>query len=155
MSGARCPRLVAVATVGLLVLAGCSGGSDESTDEPEREIQDIPEIESGAPEILAPQVGDEVEPTFVIQMDPGPIDVSGDTEPADAGGKFHVLVDQGCLENAESFPPVGPNHLVFEDGQDQLVANLPEGAHELCLQFGNVFDVAFYATDTVTIRVVA
>jgi hypothetical protein len=150
------PVLVAVAMAGLVVLAGCAGApEDESTADSEREIQDIPEIESGAPEIQSPQVGDEVDPTFVIQMDPGPIDVSGDTEVADAGGKFHILVDQGCLENGESFPPIGPDHLVFEEAQTQLVATLEEGAHELCLQFGNLFDVAYYATDSVTIRVVS
>lgn len=143
-------RLVGAALALLVVAGGCAQASAEDPAPPNRRDQ----LEAGAPTILEPALGAEVTSPFTVRIDPGPIDPTGDTVPVDAGGRFHLLVDQGCLDNAEQFPPVDATHVAFEQGALEAEVELTPGAHELCLQFGNVYDVAFYATDTVTIRVV-
>jgi hypothetical protein len=151
IDGARRARFVTVAF--LVLVAGCAGAG--AVDEPEpRNVRDLAEPEAGAPQFLTPEHGADVPATFTIKFDPGPIDITGETVPADAGGRFHVLVDRECLDNGEPFPPLGPDHLVIEPGASQLDVVLPFGAHDLCLQFGNAYDVAFYATDSMTVRVV-
>jgi hypothetical protein len=134
-----------------LLLGACSGsvGAEDEESEIERRDAELSE----APRFLTPANGDEIEGSFTFEIDAGPVDLTGTTEPADAGGRFHVLIDRPCLDNSEAFPPVGDDHLVFEPGATTLDAELAPGSYELCLQFGNAFDIAFYATDTIIVHV--
>jgi hypothetical protein len=140
---------IALAVGGAVALAGCAGAS---ADEPSA-IEERDRALAEAPRFVEPAIGAELPSTFTVEIDPGPVDLTGDTVPADAGGRFHLLVDRPCLENAEPFPPLGADHLVFAPGATSAEVELAPGAHDLCLQFGNAFDVAFYATDTITVRV--
>jgi hypothetical protein len=149
---ARGVRTGAVVLVVVALAAACGGDADADAGDEDPTVTRS-ESETGAPAILAPETGDVVGERFTVEIDEGPIDPTGETVPADYGGRFHLLIDQGCLDNAEGFPPPDDRHLVFEAGETSLDVELPPGAHELCLQFGNAFDVAFYATDVVTIRV--
>lgn len=137
----------------VVVLGGCSGSEGEEAEAGGEDTLDLEIPESDAPEIISPDIGDEVPRTFTVEIDPGPIDVTGETVEADAGGMFHLLVDQDCLDNGDSFPEPSDTHVVIPSGETEAQLELEPGAHEICLQFGNLFDVAFYATDTVTITV--
>ena len=65
----------------------------------------------------------------------------------------HVLVDRDCVENGEDMPVGEEGHFAADLGEKTLTLDLAPGAHELCLQFANGYDVAFYSTDVITVRV--
>jgi hypothetical protein len=149
-SGASAVVVAAILCVSSLT--GCSSSGDDSalsTDEPDAGAEGV---ENGVT-ILSPEVGEVIEGPVSVEIDPGDIDTTGETEPADAGGRFHLMVDRDCLENGEAFPTDADYHFPFEVGATELEVELVPGAHELCVQFGNAFDLAYYSEDTTTIRV--
>lgn len=153
MVGATRLRNALLLLVLVLAASTATACSDSDAADEEGDGQDLAVPESDGPRFITPKVGDEVGQTFPVEIDFGPIDPSGDTVTADAGGEFHILVDQGCLDNGEAFPEESDTHFVLPTGETTTELELEPGAHELCLQFGNIFDIAFYATDSVTIAV--
>lgn len=155
----------ALAVIAVLGGSACSGG-DSSDGGPTGESADTGDsaatdtdpsgsmLTSDGPRFIEPTNGDEVTSPVLFRIDPGPVDLTGASVPADSGGRFHLLIDQGCLPNAAEIPVGEPGHVAFDREATDVIADLEVGAHEVCLQFGNGFDVAFYATDTITIRVI-
>jgi Domain of unknown function (DUF4399) len=137
----------AMAAVALaMVAAGCAAGAgaDEAV---------APSFEGVT--LVDPSNGDVFTGPVRVAIDTGTIDTSGETVPYDYGGRFHLLVDRDCVENGDPLPVDEPGHYAFESGKTEMTVDLAPGAHELCVQFGNAFDIAFYSEDSATIRVAA
>lgn len=139
-------RLVMAAAALALLAAGCSAGAAaDEADEPTFEGVTLVDPDNG-----------QVFPGPVkVRIDTGNIDTSGETVPYDYGGRFHLLVDRECVANGDPLPVGESGHYAFETGRTEMTVELAPGAHELCVQFGNAFDVAFYSEDSATIRVEA
>jgi hypothetical protein len=144
---------VAGAALLLLLPVGCSEGSATADAGAEGADADDTVIRDGVT-ILSPVNNEVVSQRFTVEIDPGDIDTTGESVPADAGGTFHVLVDQDCAAIGDPFPEgEDSGHFPFEQGETKVNVDLEPGAHELCVQFGNAFDLAFYAEDTTLITV--
>ncbi len=163
MSGLR-GLVGTLAVLAILGTSACSGddtsdggppgeaadsGSDGTSEDPSGSA-----LTADGPRFIEPTNGDEVRSPVLFRIDAGPVDLTGTSVPADAGGRFHLLFDQGCVPNAGDIPIGEPGHVAFDRGATDVIAELEVGVHEVCLQFGNAFDVAFYATDTITVRVI-
>lgn len=151
--------LIVVASFALLglVAAACTGASASEPDSASApDPTSAPEAkfaEFEGPTFITPSLGDVVSAPVEVEIDPGSVDPTGETIEVDYHGRFHVLVDRDCVENGDSMPIGEEGH--FDAGlfETSLTLDLAPGAHELCVQFANAFDVAFYSTDSVTIRV--
>jgi hypothetical protein len=142
------PTLRIVRWVGLALVVSVAGACSAGAGAVERGSGDFEGVT-----LVEPATGDVFDGSVRVQIDTGSIDTSGETVPYDYGGRFHLLVDRGCVDTGEALPIGEPGHHVFEDGADALSVDLPTGAHELCVQFGNVFDLAYYSYDEAVIRV--
>ena len=67
-------------------------------------------------------------------------------------GHFHVIVDEGCLEEGTAVPR-DPNHVHFGGGAASGTLYLAPGEHELCLQVGDGEHSALDITDTANVTV--
>lgn len=146
-------RSLIAAVLLALAATACTGAS---ASEPEPAEADVPASEYedfDGPTFISPELGDVVSGTVDVEIDPGSVDPTGETTAMDYKGRFHVLVDQGCAENGDPMPVGEEGHHSAELDETTVSLDLEPGAHELCLQFANGYDVAFYSTDTITIRV--
>lgn len=151
----------------LLVVAGAACGpragaedtddkSDSAADasvEPDDGPDGDDPLATSGPSFVNPEHGADLLSPVNFRIDPGDVDPTGETVPADAGGRFHLLVDRECVANGDPLPVGEEGHHAFERDATELTVELPAGAHQVCVQFGNAFDVAYYATDEMTISV--
>ena len=146
---------------GLLAVAAtaCTGASaSEPESDQDRAADGVDVPESGyedfeGPTFITPELGDVLSGSVEVAIDPGSVDPTGEVTAMDFQGRFHVLVDQGCVGNGDPMPVGEDGHNGAELLETTLTLELAPGAHELCLQFANGYDIAFYSTDTVTVRV--
>lgn len=133
--------------LGVTALAGAAAactasGAEESkpAPDPQRQI-----------EIVSPTLGEELDGPVEFVIDRGTVDTTGDT--VDAGGAFWLVVDQECVAVGETLPVDRPGHHRVPDGADTAELDLAPGTHEVCLQFADATNVAYYEIDDVTISV--
>ena len=71
----------------VVVLAAATACSDSEGSSVEEDTgQDLAIPESDGPQFITPEVGDEVESPFTVEIDYGPIDPSGESVASDAAG---------------------------------------------------------------------
>jgi hypothetical protein len=132
--------LVAVAALA----AGCTAsGAEEKPATPAGEDRVA---------IVRPGHGGEVTTPASFTIDRGSVQVTPDT--ADEGGRFWLVVDAGCYEVGETLEVDEPGHIPVPDDQDTFTVDLAPGAHDVCLQFADAQNVAYYEVDEITISVV-
>jgi hypothetical protein len=138
------PLAVAAAAAAGLTAACTAGGASTLDAGPS----------SDGVQLVSPSNGDEITGTVSVSIATGTVDTTGATQPVDAGGHFHLLVDVDCVDNGELIPVGQAGHYQFVDGETELDVELAPGAHDLCVQFGNAENQAYYSIDSATIRVV-
>jgi hypothetical protein len=138
-------RLGALAVGAALVGAACS---PSGASEPERIQPDGERVE-----ILAPAHGSESDGTVEFIVDKGQVDTTGDTVGNDADGDFWLVVDHGCANVGDALPVDDAGYHRVPAGADSIELDLGVGAHNVCFQFADSSNVAYYEVDEITIRV--
>jgi hypothetical protein len=127
------PLLVLVAVT---VAAACG-----SSDEPDVSVT-----------LTSPVAGEAVAGGVSLDMAAEGITIEPAGEARDDAGHFHVVADDGCIDEGEVIPK-DADHVHFGGGQSTGVVYLESGRHELCLQVGDGTHMALPPTDRVTIEV--
>jgi hypothetical protein len=127
--------------LGLAALgASCAASGADERAEPVRTV------DGDRIEIVTPAHGDVVSTPVTFTIDRGSVS-------ADEPGTFWLVVDRGCAAVGEELAVDEPGHIAVPAGEDQVQVSLPPGAHDICLQFADVDDVAYFEVDQITIRV--
>ena len=138
-------RLIALALGASALAAACTpSGADVSG----REAAD-----SGKIEIVSPTLNEEVSGPVEFVISRGQVDTTGDTVESDAGGAFWLVVDRECEAVGETLPVNQSGYNRVPDGADTVTLDLAPGTHEICLQFADASNVAYYEVDELTISV--
>jgi Domain of unknown function (DUF4399) len=149
-------RLWAVVALTVFSIVACGETSGEAVNAAPTSSTLDDGVHDG-PTIMTPANGEVTKSPVHVTVDPGDIDPTGRAVAADRSGRFHLLVDQACVRDGDAFPAPteSENHFAFDVGSTELSVDLPVGSHELCVEYGNAFDLAEYAGDTVSIRVMS
>jgi hypothetical protein len=124
------------ALVGVLVVAAaCSARGD-----------------SASVSITSPDDGRRVAGTATIEMAAEGLTIEAAGEARDGAGHFHVIIDDGCVEEGEAVPK-DVDHVHFGKGQSSGPLYLSPGDHELCLQAADGVHIARSETDTIDVKV--
>jgi hypothetical protein len=136
-------RLLGLALGVTAIAAGCSASGAEEKAAP---VPDGDRVE-----ILSPAHGADVRGPVTFTIDRGPVAATDDT--VDEGGTFWLVVDGDCVDVGAALPVDEPGHIPVPAGQDQVEVDLAPGAHDVCLQFADAQNIAYYEIDEITIRV--
>ena len=132
----RRPTPVAtLAFVALGAAAGCSGDDDGTSVS-----------------IISPDDGGRVAGTATIEMAADGLTIEAAGEPRDGAGHFHVIIDDGCIDEGDPVPK-DVDHVHFGKGQSTGSLYLAPGPHELCLQAADGGHIARSETDTIDVVV--
>jgi hypothetical protein len=146
--------LTAAVGTGALALAGCVGdGGGDGTDETAADDGGNGDS-SPTVSIAQPSDGATINPPVTVSAEIDNFDlVSADTEPREAAGHAHVLIDQGPYEVDEQMPSEdGHVHLNEGDRMVTLEADqLDSGEQRLTTQLANSTHIAIDASDTITV----
>lgn len=129
----RCRRVAALALLASLGLVGC--GDDE---------------DSASATLSAPDDGATVFGGVDLTMTADGVTIEEAGEARDGAGHFHVIVDDGCVEDGTAVPR-DADHVHFGKGQGEGTVYVGPGEHELCLQVADGTHNALDITDTITI----
>ncbi|ELY51421.1 DUF4399 domain-containing protein [Natronorubrum bangense] len=160
-----------LAMVGAVGVSGCLGEDDPDEDDPEdgnddvengaeddEEVTVADQPDDAAAMFVTPEDGDTVESPVEIEAEVEGVELAPAGEAVEGEGHLHVLVDQDCFEEGETFP--GPSDEAEEDGfyhwgdgQSEGEIDLEPGEYDLCLQLADGPHRAFGETDEISITV--
>ncbi|WIV66263.1 DUF4399 domain-containing protein [Natrialbaceae archaeon AArc-T1-2] len=160
-------RFGGLVALGAVALSGCIGDDDEPVEDDDEEVDDEEvddevgvedQPDDAAAMFVTPDDGDTVESPVEIEAEVEGVELAPAGEAVVGEGHLHVLVDQDCLEDGETFP--GPSDEAEEDGfyhwgdgQSEGEIELEPGEYDLCLQLADGPHRAFGETDEITITV--
>lgn len=148
----RPARVTAVLAALLLALtAGCAGdpGAYGVDDQPA----------DAAARFVSPRDGDEVTSPLLVVLEADGIDLVPCGPAAECEGHLSILVDRPCVAAGDLVPAaaldaVGRGVVALNDGSDRRTIELEPGPHTLCAQLSDGTQLAFGATETITVTVV-
>jgi hypothetical protein len=148
------PRARVTAVLAALLLAltsGCAGGpgaydvGDQPTD--------------AAARFVSPQDGDAVTSPLLVVLEADGIDLVPCGPAVECEGHLNILVDRPCVTAGELVPAASAGAvergvIALNDGTDRRTIELAPGEHTLCAQLSDGTQLAFGATETITVTVV-
>ena len=143
-------RLTAVLAALLLALtAGCAGdpGAYDVGDQP-----------PAAARFVSPQDGDEVTSPLLVVLEADGIELVPCGPAAECEGHLNILVDRPCVASGDLVPAASADAVergivALNDGTDRRTIALGPGEHTLCAQLSDGTQLAFGATETITVTV--
>lgn len=159
MTVVRPARRAVAVLVAVVVLAGpacVTPQTEAADDEVERTVTvgAARAFRDGAPSLTVVQPVDGAVVTSPVRIDVTTenLRLSPAGRTRDGEGHLHVLIDRGCMAPGVVIPE-GRWAIDVDDGSSAVLADLPPGLHELCVQVGDGFHVAVGVFERVRIEV--
>jgi hypothetical protein len=149
----RSGRITSVLAALILALSGSSCVAEDTAP------YDVGRQPAGAAaRFVSPRDGDEVTSPLLVVLEADGIDLVPCGPATACEGHLNILVDRPCVASGELVPAASAGAvergvIALNDGGDRRTIELGPGEHTLCAQLSDGTQLAFGATETITIVV--